>query len=159
MSIAYYKQKTKEELQDIVNNSNTWQEIMYNLGYTANRGNSYKKMKEHLIELNIDTSKLDVNNKARYSHPKYSLDEILVENSTYTNMTKLKDRVLKTGLLETKCAICGITDWNNMPLVLQLDHINGNNRDNRIENLRLLCPNCHSQTETFSGKNATRYSR
>ena len=159
MSIAYYKQKTKEELQSIINSSNTWQEVMYNLGYTANRGNSYKKMKEYLKEIEVDTSKLDNYNEARYSHPKYTLEEILVENSQYTNMTKLKDRVLKAGLLETKCAICGITDWNNMPLVLQLDHINGNNRDNRIENLRLLCPNCHSQTETFSGKNATRYLR
>lgn len=159
MSIAYYKQKTKEELQNIINSSNTWQEVMYNLGYTANRGNSYKKMKEYLKEIEVDTSKLDNYNEARYSHPKYTLEEILVENSQYTNMTKLKDRVLKAGLLETKCAICGITDWNNMPLVLQLDHINGNNRDNRIENLRLLCPNCHSQTETFSGKNATRYLR
>ena len=159
MSTAYYKQKTKEELQNIINSSNTWQEVMYNLGYTANRGNSYKKMKEYLKEIEVDTSKLDNYNEARYSHPKYTLEEILVENSQYTNMTKLKDRVLKAGLLETKCAICGITDWNNMPLVLQLDHINGNNRDNRIENLRLLCPNCHSQTETFSGKNATRYLR
>ena len=159
MNIAYYKQKTKEELQNIINSSNTWQEVMYNLGYTANRGNSYKKMKEYLKEIEVDTSKLDNYNEARYSHPKYTLEEILIENSQYTNMTKLKDRVLKAGLLETKCAICGITDWNNMPLVLQLDHINGNNRDNRIENLRLLCPNCHSQTETFSGKNATRYLR
>ena len=154
MSKAYYKQKTKEELQEIVNSSKTWQEVMHNLGYTANRGNSYKKMKEYLEEINIDTSKLDVNNPNRYSHSQYKLEEILVENSTYTNMSKLKDRILKANLIPYKCSICGITEWLGKKLVLQLDHINGNNRDNRLENLRLLCPNCHSQTDTFSGKNA-----
>jgi len=56
------------------------------------------------------------------------------------------------GLLEYKCSICGINTWLNKPLTLQLDHINGDNRDNRIEILRLLCPNCHSQTDNFCGK-------
>lgn len=65
--------------------------------------------------------------------------------------------ILKTKLLEIKeeiCEICKIGPiWNNMPLTLQIDHINGNNKDNRIENLRFLCPNCHSQTDTFGAKN------
>lgn len=68
-------------------------------------------------------------------------------------MTRLKEKVIKNKLLKYKCAECGISTWKNKPLVLQLDHINGNNRDNRIENLRLLCPNCHAQTETYCGKN------
>ena len=149
---ALYKQKSINELELLINNSNTWQEFMYKLGYTANRGNSYKNMKKYLNDLNIDTTKLGANNKNRYCHPKYELSKILVENSKYSNMTRLKERVLKANLLEYKCYNCGISNWQNKHLVLQLDHINGNNRDNRIENLRLLCPNCHSQTETFCGK-------
>ena len=52
--------------------------------------------------------------------------------------------------VKEECVLCGQNNsWNGMKLVLQLDHINGNNKDNRIENLRILCPNCHTQTETF----------
>lgn len=83
----------------------------------------------------------------------FTLDEILVKDSKYTNMSSLKKRVLKSNLIEYKCAICGISEWMNKELILQLDHINGDNRDNRISNLRLLCPNCHSQTETYCRKN------
>ena len=77
----------------------------------------------------------------------------MVKNSSYTNFFRLKKRIINENLIEYKCSICGIENWNNKPIVLQLDHINGNNRDNRIENLRFLCPNCHSQTETFCKKN------
>ena len=65
----------------------------------------------------------------------------------------MKARLIKEGYIEYKCAICGIKDWLGQPLSLQLDHINGINDDHRLENLRLLCPNCHSQTDTYAGKN------
>lgn len=80
-------------------------------------------------------------------------ESVLVEQSTYSG-TNLKPRLLRLGLLEHKCYECSIKDlWNGKKLSLQLDHINGVRNDNRIENLRKLCPNCHSQTANFSGKN------
>jgi 5-methylcytosine-specific restriction endonuclease McrA len=76
---------------------------------------------------------------------KRELDDILVEHSTYANNPRLKERLIKEGLLENKCAICGnIGEWMGKALTLQLDHINGEHTDNRIENLRILCPNCHT---------------
>jgi 5-methylcytosine-specific restriction endonuclease McrA len=71
--------------------------------------------------------------------------------------TKLKIRLIDEGYLECKCVWCNATDtWNNKPLVLQLDHINGVNNDHRLENLRLLCPNCHSQTDTWAGRGSAK---
>jgi Zn finger protein HypA/HybF involved in hydrogenase expression len=84
------------------------------------------------------------------SNIKYTLDEILIENSSYANITCLKSRLIKENRLEYKCDCCGNNgEWLGKKLVLQLDHINGINNDHRIENLRFLCPNCHSQTDTF----------
>lgn len=149
---AYYKKKTKNELELIVSESKTLAEVMRKLGYSGNRGNSIKGLKQYFDDLGIDYSKFS-NNFFAYSHPINKLEDILVENCSYTNMARLKKRILQAGLLKNECYICGISEWQDKPLVLQLDHINGNNRDNRIENLRLLCPNCHSQTETFCRKN------
>lgn len=150
--ICKYKSISLEELREIVTESITYAEVMRKLGYTQNRGNSYAQFKKYLKDNNIDVSHFKGRAHGTSDTTKYTLDEILVKDTKYTNMTKLKNRVLEANLLEYKCAICGITHWNNKPLVLQLDHINGDNRDNRIENLRLLCPNCHSQTETFCRK-------
>lgn len=80
-------------------------------------------------------------------------EEILIIGSK-TNRCNLRKRLIKDGLLKNVCSICLCRPvHNNKPLTLQLDHINGVNNDNRLNNLRLLCPNCHSQTETFGGKN------
>jgi Zn finger protein HypA/HybF involved in hydrogenase expression len=88
----------------------------------------------------------------------YTLTEILVENSQYTGRALLIRKLLSLGLLINKCNKCGLDPiWREKPLALQLDHINGVNNDNRIENLRMLCPNCHSQTSTFTGRNKKIY--
>lgn len=86
---------------------------------------------------------------------KYKLEEVLIENSPVTRRV-LITYLAKYNVLDYKCAICGnIGEWNGVSLTLQIDHINGIRNDNRKENLRWLCPNCHSQTDTYCGKNKT----
>lgn len=69
-----------------------------------------------------------------------------------------KLKLLREGLLTNRCERCGIGDWRGKPLAIHIDHINGNKNDWRIDNLRMLCPNCHSQTPTFGGRNLRRVS-
>ena len=80
-------------------------------------------------------------------------------SSPMRNRSHLKMRLLKAGLLENRCDVCGVADWRGESLNIHLDHINGVKNDNRLENLRMLCPNCHSQTPTFSGRNVKRRAR
>ena len=78
------------------------------------------------------------------------LDKIF-SNEHHMSGNRIKRKLLDEGLIENKCEICGLLPmWNDKPLVLQLDHIDGNNANNARNNLRLLCPNCHTQTDTFS---------
>jgi hypothetical protein len=76
-----------------------------------------------------------------------------VDHSTYANTGYLKRRLISSGLLRAACYECGISEWRGRKLALHLDHVNGVGDDHRLENLRLLCPNCHSQTETYCGRN------
>ena len=71
----------------------------------------------------------------------------------YSSRASIRKVIIKENLIEYKCSECNIQTWNNKSLSLHLDHINGINNDNRLENLRFLCPNCHSQTETYTGRN------
>lgn len=141
-----------EEFSKIVKESKTIVEISNKMGYKMKGGGITKFIKARIETLNLDTSHF--NRYCNSSHPQKELSEILVKNSSYTNNRSLKKRLIDANLLKYECSVCGIKNWNGKDLVLQLDHINGNNKDNRLSNLRLLCPNCHSQTETFAGKNA-----
>jgi len=77
----------------------------------------------------------------------------VVNLEDYATRAGVRRVIIKDSLIPYKCGECGISEWNNRKLALHLDHINGKNSDHRLENLRFLCPNCHSQTETYTGKN------
>lgn len=121
-------------------------------------GGNYKTVKDNLEKFDIDVSHFtgqgwNIGFKFN-AKPQLKLKDILVENSCYQSF-KLKRRLLEEGLKEHKCEnpTCGLTEWQGKPIPLELHHINGNNKDNRLENLQLLCPNCHALTDNFRGKN------
>ena len=80
------------------------------------------------------------------------MKEILKEDSIYQSY-KLAKRLIKEGIKEYKCECCNLSKWQNKPIPLELHHINGIHSDNRLENLQLLCPNCHALTDSYRGKN------
>jgi len=84
------------------------------------------------------------------------LDEILSGIHPQYQTFKLKNRLIEAGLKTNACEECGVFEWNDKPLMCELDHINGDSKDHRLENLKMLCPNCHSQTSTFRAKNIGR---
>jgi hypothetical protein len=123
-------------------------DVLRALGFDLSGGN-YQAVRRRVTRLNLDTSHW---HRGRPPAGR-SLDSVLVPGG-YTNRHRLKLRLLRAGRLQDACAICGMgARWNDQPLMLVLDHINGINNDYRMDNLRLLCPNCHSQTPTFSGRN------
>ncbi len=91
--------------------------------------------------------------------PPRPLSEILVAGSDYGCTAKLRERLIEEGLKERRCEMCGLTQWAERPAPLQLDHINGDRTDHRIDNLRILCANCHAQTDTWCSRNRGRINR
>lgn len=150
--ISKVYQVSDEEFRQIIAENCSYSDCLRALGLGTKGGSSTDVLKRRINELNCSTEHFN-RGQSNNVHATYTLDEILVKNSNYTNIASLKKRLLKEKRLEYKCSCCGISEWQGKPLSLQLDHINGINNDHRIENLRFLCPNCHSQTNTFAGKN------
>lgn len=146
---------SKEELEQIVLNSNTYKQILEKLDYINPSGGAYRCLKDKIVKFNISTDHM-----THYSNNGFKIhsnEEIFVENSK-VSQNALRNRVKRDNLIPYKCAICGNNgEWNNKPLTLTLDHINGNRTDNRLENLQYVCPNCDRQQETFGSKNKVRY--
>ena len=84
------------------------------------------------------------------------LEELLVENTNWQS-NKLRRRLLESNVKEHKCEVCSLSTWNGRPIPLELDHISGDKTDNRLKNRRMLCPNCHAQTEHYRGRNMKKY--
>jgi 5-methylcytosine-specific restriction endonuclease McrA len=84
---------------------------------------------------------------------KKNIKKRIINLEEYSTRASIRRVIIKENLIQYKCSECNIQNWNNKSLSLHLDHINGMSNDNRLENLRFLCPNCHSQTETYTGRN------
>lgn len=129
-------------------------ETLRRLGLVPKGGN-YRTVRADVSRLKLDVSHwlglAHLRGKTRRL-PRLPLCDILVDGSEYSR-THMKKRILQEGLLKNECILCGqIPEWKGKPLVLILDHINGKNNDNRLENLRILCPHCNSQQGTFCGR-------
>lgn len=144
---------SKEEFQKIVNKCNSIAAISRHFGLATGAPN-YKTIKRRIKEDQIDISHIKLgldSNKGRPSNQKKSAKDYF--NKKHVQMSKLKAKLIEENYLKKECSICGQGPvWNNQELVLQLDHINGNREDNSLKNLRLLCPNCHTQTPTWGAK-------
>lgn len=143
-------QNEKELLEQLVAESNSYAEILRKLG-KSNSGTATRLLKQKLDDYEIIHH--FIQEKEHKPGQQIPLEEILVENRPYSS-DRLKNRLIAEGLKENKCENpeCGITDWHGHELKFHLHHINGNHDDNRLENLQILCPNCHSLTENYSGK-------
>lgn len=131
-------------------------DLCHKMGIENVGGEDYKEVKDLAKELGIELKFSYKRSALANYHAKMNINDVLVENSTYKNATVLKKRLFAEGLKEQKCEKCGIIDWQGEPISLQIHHINGVHNDNRLENIQILCPNCHSQTDTYSGKNANK---
>ena len=143
----------KSDFQSLVDKCSSLSQVMSKLGFKSRAGSLYV-LKDRISEDAINLQKLRENGiRARNGSVVLPLKDLLTVNSSYSR-GHLKKRLIVSGLLENKCNECGMSNkWNGKELVLVLDHSNGINNDNRLSNLRLLCPNCNSQTSTFAGRN------
>lgn len=142
------------EFCSLIASKYSYSDVLRALDLGTRGGSSVDILKRRIDELGCSTEHFSKHKSEKVLQLRRDLNEILVENSSYLNTSSLKQRILKAGLLEYKCALCGNEGrWQGRNLVLQLDHINGIYNDHRLNNLRFLCPNCHSQTDTYAGKN------
>lgn len=137
----------KGSLEIAVKNSNNIYNVCSLVGLRPTN-NNYEFIKKRIERYNIDCSHFNSSIKSNPNKIIYEDSDIFKIHDHFLSTGVIKKRLLK-GYKENRCEICGITEWNGKPITLQVHHINGNRNDDRLENLQLLCPNCHSQTDNF----------
>lgn len=153
MAQAKWKNFSDEQLRQIVIESTSFVEVQKKLGYTGNSGSIQKTLKKVFTEKGIDYSHFKGH---AWNKVDSNYEDSLTDFNTH-DWNTIKACLFKER--EYRCECCGITEWNNKKIVLQVHHIDGNHNNNTRNNLQILCPNCHSQTSNYTGrKNVKRIS-
>ena len=141
------------QLKAAIKKSTSMRQVLIALNVSPFGGN-YDVLRKAINHFNLDTSHFvgQAWNKGKTLDAKVSIEDYL-SNKKPIQSFKLKNRLLKDNIFEAKCFNCDASQWLGEPIPLELDHIDGNNKDNRLLNLRLLCPNCHALTPTYRSKN------
>lgn len=150
MSARVLSEIPREKLEEVLNASSSVAEVLRRLGLRVHTA-YYRYLEKRIMEEGLVWKREPVYGQGK----KIPLSKILVKGGPHHtfNPTRLKKKILDAGLLEEKCQVCGLgPTWQNQRLSLHMDHVNGDREDNRLSNLRMLCPNCHSQTSTYCGK-------
>ena len=144
----------KENFTKIVGESINYTDVCRKLNISCGKGNR-DTVKKYILKYEIDTFHFKI--PLPHQIKRYNLNEVLVKNSPYKHTSDLKNRLYKEGLKQRCCELCGQSEeWQGKKMSLILDHINGVNDDNRVENLRIVCPNCNATLDTHGGKNINR---
>lgn len=143
-----------EELREAVKTSFSYRQVLSKLGLNPDGGASNASVKRAVASENIDASHFTgqghLRGKKHNWTPTQPLENLLKKNTYCASTNRLKKRLYKAGLLEEKCNKCSLGNiWHGNTIVLHLEHTNGDETDNRLSNLEILCPNCHSQTKTY----------
>ncbi len=137
----------KEKIIEVCNRSESMAKAASELGIHFNT------LKRLAIEYGCYQPNQALKGVSKPIDPKIPLDEILNGKHPHFQTFKLKNRMLKEGIIDNICSECGIDSWNGVRLNMELDHIDGNRTNHKLDNLRMLCPNCHAQTDTYRSKN------
>lgn len=145
-NIAKWRKFSREELEDIIKNSFSLREVARKLGYAQDGGGTIASLKRMCEELNFDTShfKGQAWNRGNYNYDAYQYGVPKKRGKTFS------DPII--ALRGRRCECCGLEKWLDKPINLEVHHIDGNRYNNDLNNLQLLCPNCHSYTPTFAKK-------
>lgn len=144
-----------ETFIEIIKTSTSCADAMRKLGYVCTTGNASIVVHRRISELNIDITHWADNTRNAHAAQEIPLEDYFIKGTIVRTTSSLKRKVLKNKICCYRCAICGNTgEWNGKTLVLQLHHIDGDRTNNSPSNLQFLCPNCHSQTSNYAGRNS-----
>ena len=143
---------TDSQLVEAVKHSQSIRAVLKKIGLTPAGGN-YESIKKRISELKLDTSHFlgqGILKGKSHSYKTRPLEEVLIHKKL-ENTWRLKNRLLAEGIKEHRCEHCNNTKWLDHPIPLELHHIDGNRKNNTLQNIELLCPNCHSLTDNYRG--------
>lgn len=152
-----FRQYTKTKFIEAVATSTSIRQVLLKLGVNPSGGN-YRTAKDYIAKLGLDTSHFlgQAWARNRTVGPKRDIQEYLSNKVPITSY-KLKLKLLQSGTMQHKCSRCLRTEWFSIPIPLELHHVDGDGRNNGLDNLVLLCPNCHAMTDNYRSKNCERH--